>query len=455
MAELVFKSEKERSDAYDKVPEVDDAPVGTNIEEYRVQIDQQLQDIDNAKIIAEGAPIEKKIEQKPVTKPIQNDPVNSSSSGISKEEAEIELLRNRNRDLEQLRSDADEAHNERILKFEEKLEKLEASITQPNNTIQKEKPKTGVDHETIAVQNEIEELEKLMNDEDADVYDESYIKNLKKIGTLNQKLNRLLHTKHSDEMRIHTAELNDLKNKQNLEKENTEKADNKNIILSRIAKFREDMIKAGDKSFEGKPYEQMDEDYTDFSKKVASVWYGKSEAKITNAERELAIDKYMNNTPALVEALKTRGIEEPDGMRTFITLSEINATKMGYRLNKATGKWVQMKDDDGDPVKFPSHEAAYNYIKGNDRGRELLEAQRKAALNVTKAINTRANPIELNDPHKGENTNEMTREAAHNLLNTWDEEQVELKRRRNSNDPMVIEYNKALVTLGHSPLAGD
>ena len=449
MADLIFKSEKERADAMNAVPEVDDAPPNTNLDEFRMKIDQDLTDIQNATINPEGAPAVEPNADAVATLPVEEpvtDPIVEPT--MTPEESELVLLRNRNEALERERNDRESLHNAKMQEFEDKLKEIESKNTPIN--LKTDNPKTSTDHQILAIQEEIDKLEEVMNDPEADVYDESYIKNLRKQGSLNSKLNRIIRQTQTEQAELHKAELTRVTNEQNLKKKNLQKEETHNKVLGKIAKFRE-----GKPEFAGLDYGEMDQQYTEFSKKIAEVWHGKPASDLSNAQTELAMDQYLKGTPALMEAAKNRGLKEPVDMHKFITLSEINATRMGYSLNKISGKWEQMKDEYGNNVNFPNHDAAYNYIKSSTRGQDLLKAQNSAAKGILKAVNTRANPVELNDSHLGDNVQDMTKEEAHNILAKFDEQDIELKRRRDFNDPMVIEYNKALVTLGHTPLAND
>lgn len=447
MAELTFKTEEERVQALNNVPEVDDAPPNTDLEEYRLKIDQDITDIQQAKIVGDEDPNNPPADP-PADPPAaghQDPPATPPAANIA---ADLELERKRNETLLLDRDKREETFNNRLQEFEAKIKKFEEGNNSPSTP--KSPADTPNNQEITAIQSEIDKLEVQMNDPDVEVFDEDYIKIMKKKSDLDSKLNRLLIKSQSDQMTVHKKELDDLKRAQTLKTEKKEKDDARDKVEARLDKWRD-----SHDELKGKSYREMDDMYTKFAKEVGAIWYGKAFAEVEPEEAELAVDQYLKGTPALVTAMSNRGVQEPEDLRKFILLSEINATKMGYKMNKSSGKWEPATDDDGVPINFPNFDAAYDYIKGSNKGKDLLDAQNSAAKNVLNAVSQRANPVELNDDHKGAPPDEMTKEQAHNVLNTFDEEQVEIKRRKNDADPMVVEYNKALVTLGYSPLAGD
>ena len=47
MAKLVFKSVEEREKAYDEIPDIDEAPANTNLDEWQAEQEQKIQDVLN------------------------------------------------------------------------------------------------------------------------------------------------------------------------------------------------------------------------------------------------------------------------------------------------------------------------------------------------------------------------------------------------------------------------
>jgi len=141
-------------------------------------------------------------------------------------------------------------------------------------------------------------------------------------------------------------------------------------------------------------------------------------------------------------------------MREFLVLSDINALKMGVKLNTTTGLWTELLNDDGKQINFPDLDTAYDYYKKQKgtTGQELLDAERAAAKSVMAAVMTRANPKELDVAHVGEVNLEMDKETAAKIIQDTDEGEIIMEARRDINSKKVQLYNKASVVLGLDPI---
>ena len=120
MPELTFKSEEDRMTALNAVPEVDDAPPGEDLDEFRLKIDQDIDDITGAKILKDGEeppadppPADPPQDPPPADPPADPPPADPPPADppITPEKARIELLENQNRYLEEQRVKDQEAHD--------------------------------------------------------------------------------------------------------------------------------------------------------------------------------------------------------------------------------------------------------------------------------------------------------------------------------------------------------
>jgi outer membrane receptor for ferric coprogen and ferric-rhodotorulic acid len=136
-------------------------------------------------------------------------------------------------------------------------------------------------------------------------------------------------------------------------------------------------------------------------------------------------------------------------------LTDISTLQQGAVLDKFSGKWQQLKTPSGDDVRFPDLKSAYEHMqtqKGK-RGEELLKAQQQAAQSMMHAMTRRADPVELTSENQGTgDVGGMTEDRAMQIIERYTPDSIMIRARKNFNDPLVQEYNKALKKLGHAVL---
>lgn len=419
---MKFKSEEERLKALNELPEMDDVPVGKKIDEWETELESKLKEIQDAEIesLTDTQSVQQIQDTSTNTETTQVKPVNNDN-------AELELLRE-----QQLRQ------TESQTAMLEKISNLESKLAS-NQIAKVDTSKADAEIEAIRV-----ELDTLNSDLEKldDVYDESYIKKTNRVSSLNSKMLQAMYKKNQE----YEKEIVRLKTERETVVQKKQQESAKESAFSKIEEFQKSVPELS-----GRSYRELDDDYAKFALKVATTLYGKSQ--ISDAESELAMVKYLEDAK-FKNIITNRGIKEPEDLNKYMVLSETNMTKQGFTLNKTTGKWEALLDDNGERVKFPTFSSAFDYIKGSNIGKLLFDAKQETAKKVAAAIGQRASVVELQGTQSGEPP-VMTKEQAFGILNTADEEKIELKRRKNPNDPLVIEYNKALTTLGHSPLMDD
>ena len=462
---MKFNSEEERMAAYDAIPE--DAPPGVKVEEWREEMEAKLNEIDEAEIDENYQPEEKPDEQTPTETPdprgIEEPPASEEKPPEEKQELSPEEIRVR---------DMREEREQMMAKFEQerqemasKIKSLEEKVAEPPQEKPATEPKPDPkldenDRQIKNIQDQIEELEKTMNEVD-DPYDQEYLKAMRKTSKLTLRLNNLMTERHSIELAKYTQEVEDLKKAQAEERErlakeqeNKEKQTAEQESRKKQIEAMETFRKSAKEFVADKPFEDMEADYADFAVNCAVAYTGKLPNEVTSQDTEIAVQKYLKSTPSLLEKLREKGVQEPKEMREFLIMSDVSALKMGLKLDTTTGKWVEVRDDSGQKINFPSLKAAYNYYKEEKgiTGQELIERERKAAENVVKAIQTRADPKELDEIHRGSGAEEMTQDMALKIIDEWDEYEIIEAARNNIDSAKVRTYNKALMALGQEPI---
>lgn len=453
MPELTFKTAEEQQKALDGIET--DAPVGVNIDTWESETNQKIDEIMNAKI-DENPPADPPADPPPPQDPPKNPidltpndppPADPTAPDVN---AELEQLRRNNEYLQQQnRANERDSQNDKS-DMQKQIDDLKAIVEKGPAVNPKEKAKTEVDHELLAVQDEIKALEVEMNkeDDDDDPDHSTSIKQLKKHGQLQLKLNALKEKKQADVIKQQNKEISELKNTQRLKKEKQDEDELEAKRNTAVEKFRESIPELqGDKKFE-----DMHREYSEFSVEVAAAYFNIPAKKVLMKDAEVAMAKYLEGSEILNQALDSRGIVEPEDMRKFVVLSEVDAVRQGYVLDKVAGEYVQLKDSFGNPVTFPSHKAAYLHLQDEkgDYGKNILAAQRSATKNMMHAM-TRKEPIELTSKEqRGENLDDMTKERAMEIFEKYDITTITLRARKDFKDPLVSEYNKALNKLGHA-----
>jgi len=450
---LKFKSEEDRQAAIAAVPEPEEAPTGVNLEEWEKENEQKLIDIMEADIDPEykegdgdGQDDQNGNQEPPVGQEGNQGAGNQSADSGKKEPPdEKQIMQNRIDTLIEQRDRVITDTNQKMQDLQAQIEELK----QGKSNDDQQETVTQADKEIEKVQNEIKSLEAEMNGIDLEIDQDKYMKSLRTLNSYSLKLTSLVNARSAEILKKQDAQLNQMKQEQELERKSAAKETEQNKMFEMIDKFREDKPE-----FEGPKYSEMDTQYTDFACEIASIYFSKNLNDVTPEDTEIAMQKYLAGSPHLSETVQAKGLQEPEWLRKFVLLSEINAVKMGYVLNKTTGEWEIMKDSQGKEVRFPSMSSAWAHIQDERgmRAEEILKAQKIATKEMLDAMNRRQNPVELEDGHRKDDVGDMPKERADEVLRQFSEDEIYDRAKKNFKDPLVTEYNKALVKLGHSPI---
>jgi len=444
---LVFKSEEDKIKAIESLPE--DPPPGMDITEFEEDLDRKIEEIQNAEV-SEDAPeyneAQESAEAAGEGEKSKTQEEHEDKAGTSVEDNRISMLEERQQRMQQ-------EYEEKMRKREEEWQKKLDEMKPNKEESSKIDADPQLENQILSVREKIKKIKSEISKEDSE-YDDDYNKKVIELNTLTSDLveltdkkNDTIYKKISDLEAKRAKEEEERRNREVEQQKRTAAQQKKDKLDANVEAFRK-----GIKEFQSdKTYQQMEKDYVSFSKELAAQYFDKLPESVSGPEQEVAISKYLNKVPAIMEKVEDSGIKEPEELRKYLILSEVNAMYQGYELDKNSGKWVRMKNEVGDPVNLPNLSVAYEYLqqKSGKKGAELLEAQKQAVEEYKKGMESRSNPVELDGSHQHGTVREMSAEEAHKIINLYDEEEMATLARRNSNSPKLKEFNKALVVLGH------
>ena len=466
---ITFASENERAKAIMDMP--NDPPPNVNVDKWLEEQESLFKKYEEAEIVTgeekddlpdpdapAGEPIPESKEvkdQNPPQDPPQDPPVANPL------EAQLNELKTQMATMQHNHESSMNA------KLEAQKEEYEAKIKELNAGSEPEPTQ-----QTLANQDRIEEIESKLSEMGTqvnslieevegvtDFYDNE--ENIKKVvksqkiqtqmTALQNELSQLYKKNHEQTMKqlgeVSTkAEKEAQARKEEAEKEKQQKeaeAANEKFVNG-LEEFR-----SGHDELKGRNYQEMENDYLQFRDKVAEVYYGKPVSQLTGAQREVAVFRYLDKTPQLVEQVTANGIQEPKDMDQYLKLSDISFALDGQQINKITGNIENITNVRGQKVNMASFDQAYNYIKEKNgiTGQEKLDNEQKAVENYSQASQQRADVTELGSEHQVQDVNEMTSEEAFKIVNAADDVELVMKKRRNPQDPAVLTYEKASKVL--------
>ena len=356
-------------------------------------------------------------------------------------------------DMSELTSKAQKLENENT-ELRKRLEGLEANTPrapqQPGPAAASGDDPAKFDAEIAQVNGELERIEQDLTkynefDEEGIKLSRKHSVTLRKLNDLTQKQNKAMWTK------IATAD--DTRRKESEEQEKARlareasKAESKKAVED-IEEFRKRHKEfGGDGSFM-----ELDTQYKDFAREVAAAAFTKSQAEVTPAEMEIAMKRYLDGAPMLMEALDKKGIRsrEPKGLRKYLIVSELDMLKNGIVLDQETGKWVQT------PYKFRSLDSALDEWKriNGEKAKEQIEWLEKGERNVLDNIEPKgATEIPSGaGAQRGSSKPGLTKAEATEILvkiekNGISDRDIEVMSRENPDNPIVKQYEEALTVL--------
>jgi len=462
---ITFKTEEERAEALSKISsDPADAPVGVKIEDFMQQNEDKLDEIMDAEIKPDEEPDPNKgdgsdSDSIPSLEPDKNPaatpnpaqatkPKPDDGDGRTPDDTDVARLQRRNEALQEQRDQLMADHSNDISKLQQQIDDLRKSKPSPSDG-KTDDDSLPIDTEISVVQNEIKALEDFMNNGEVDVFDEESVKKMRKLNMLSIKLTGLVSKRSQQIIKLQQDEINDIKKTQKVERDNEQRKNNRKTMFKTIEQFRESVPE-----LQGRAYADMDAEYTDFGREIASLWFDIPISKVTPENVEVAVNKYVKKVPELMERVYAKGLQAPKDLEKYVIISDVHALRMGFVLDKRTGEWKQMTDSRGKNVVFPSLKAAWNHYKEENTlpKANKVDKENKSAKGIIDAITKRANAVELDGSHKETDIVEMSKDNAQNIVAKYSEEYISLIARKNFDNPIVTEYNKALKALDMATL---
>jgi len=425
---LVFRSEDEKVAAIEAIPMT--CPKGKDPDEFMAEMDAQMQAIYDAQVDPAAA------ETPAAETPAAADPIPPS-----REVTDQDLAQNRIKALEEERA-SERAEFERKLAEAnaamEALKKAPAAAPASPAANSKSQAMAAMREQIATLSSDLEKVE--------DMYaDEAHIKKLRDLNVLNTKFNMMLSEHIESDREERATRERDALEAAKKESERTLNARKEEERMQKEITLIESFAK-GKKEFKtDKTFNQMSEDYTNFGRELAAIWFGerpKTDEK-GNQQVEYAVNKFLEGTPVLMEKAKAKGIAEPAGLRQYLQLTEIDLLMKGFQLNRATATWEPLLNSAGQRVSFPNHDAAYDYLRkiSGQTKKDIAEAQGKSAQSLIDATGRRASAVELDSSAHGGGA-DISIEDATNLFSAMDEVEVANLYRTNRKHPKVIQYDQ-------------
>ena len=463
---LTFRSEQERQKAFETLP--DKPPYGTNVDEWKAKILQQENDIESAQIVSDGEGQTGAGETKPDSqnqskgsdtgsewyKPddwrlTKDDIPKDSSFTYRNAKDAVNAVINKENYIKTLK----EQHKAEMDAMAAKLtEKPKASIT-PDGY----KPVAApTDEEMQKVETDLETVQKEMEQLDDD--DPAILGLSKKAVSLTTKMNSL---NRKAIQAASAAEAERIK-QQKAEEEKSKQIETINQTFKKQRMDMDSLRKQTAEFSNSKDFDTMEREYTDFALKVAEAHWNMPVSEFNKKENyskiEVAMNEYLNKTPALLNTLNKKGLigQEPKDLRRYLTITEIDQYRLGRKLNPATGFWEQVHNE------LPDLDTAYyvwkrdngllakQRIEDMDRGaQEMLKAfQRPGVVEIPSGTGSQASTLPLSTEqaeHDLALLDKQARAAGYAEAERW-------IARLQPDDPRVIAYEKAIAALEPQPV---
>jgi hypothetical protein len=214
-----------------------------------------------------------------------------------------------------------------------------------------------------------------------------------------------------------------------------------------------------------KPSREVESDYLEWGKAVASLFFGADVnvySREGRASMKTALDMLGKGAPDIVEKCRLAGVAvtPTDDIRKYLDICDLLDYRDGLRYNPASGKKEVVQrfhPPSGSyiPDAFPSIEAAYENRKVADGvyAKRISEQYRKGGADALAAVAKRDGGIvELDNVITSKNggaTSEMTAEKAMEIIKSIDEETA-VKMKRDGNPQLFNQLEAAYRTIGVS-----
>jgi len=468
MEEKVFKTEEERQKAINDIPEEPPADIKGNFEkeeEWRGKTQAEIDAMMNAKIDP-GLEVKPDEGVKPEegVKPDLSKPPELTEADTLKRQ--LDLYQKERLQMQDEAGHMKVDYETKMQDMDKKMKELEEQIKNPPAP---EKPPE--DHEMKALESDFnsvaEEMKSINKDEDQDAWDKAVNKKIDighKINLLRVKRDNEGRTAFKSEIQQMKANAKKEADEAKKRREQDEEQHQRNVrredlfreinsFTTEHAEFKSDLT-----------YEQSFHEYDRFAEQVAADYWSKPGYKVDARDKELAMIKYKQKNPMIIESLKKKGITEPKSFKIYDTLSKVVQLKQGYKLNEDTGEFYEYKDGAGNRVVFPDMGAAYDHLQKltGKRGEELVKATQEGAKGAAAAMSQRANPMELDEGQERQSIEtEIKPEEALEMLQKedskgeliFDDEKMaalamEADKAGKPMPTIVREYNKYMKAIG-------
>lgn len=373
----------------------------------------------------------------------------------------------------------EEGFNKAKTEYEPKLTALQTEIdalkAKPPEKVVEIQPKL-VKTETLQKYNvAIEELNGITDEDSVEHTDK-----MKNVLLLSQKLREEEGTRHADDINNLKTEINKgvderlttYKTEQDQkEQKRTDEAkfvtdrNEQQVILDKV--YNEIDVFAASAAAPpevktNQKFVDMQREALDFHNQLGEAYEGKPSSSFSQEGWTAVIQKaeldYLNGTPALIEKIKSIGINEPENYNAWKTLDGIDAMRTGWIRNKTTNQWEQrFNPNTGKRINLGDVKTAYNYyLDSTGKREEQTDAEKKiAAEAIIAAINKRdKGMVQLDDSKmtgEGEGQALTKAQAKEYLEKVYDIDFVRGEELRGNYEPLK-KANAALVRLDAEPL---
>ena len=410
---VTFRSEQERLDALDAIPEAPPADVEDK-DAWLREMEQKEDDVMRANIdpafegensLAIGEESEK---EKPEEKPEEDLPYREPVIEPVKEKTEPSSEVLAKIDEMNIKMDAMRAENEKLLSSKTEQESIDAGASA-------EKEMKDAQSVYDDLMDEIEAIEEEDPDQ-ANVLTRKALRASQRLQVMrdnlhNEKLGKFDELRKSQE-EAETKRVADAEKQKDIDSQNVENEKNQRVMANSIDDF-------GNKVSElkmTKDFKEVENDYVGWITEATAANFGTSVGKVTSAQCEQTVANFLDRTPFLMETLEKKGIvaKAPKDMRKYLINTELYLLTKGQEIDSKTGQIVQRD------WKAPDMESAYDIWK-RKRGlkyKDEVDAANKAESELMKVMNP-AGIAETPAPNAGAQTDRsggLSQTEAENML---------------------------------------
>lgn len=444
-----FKTEEDRQLAIGELPE--DAPVGIDVRQWQNEQAAVLDEIMNTALAVEGEVNPEGTASLPPAEAETVAPASTEPTEIEKLTAHFKVQE------KQMEANYATKFANVSSDFEKKIEELKTNQA-PAPAAAEEA--TDFKNKVEEHSNRITELQREMQsikDDDSIFDNNDYINKSTEVNQLNMEINNLRNQEVSklnntvNEMKASAIAESEKRNADALASEQQKQISaEQNAANMKMETFRNKHAELkGEKS-----YSDMEEEFMTFGQQTAAAYFGKLPNEVNTQEIEVAMVKFKEKTPALLEKLSASGVKAPETYPQYDKLFNVKMALQGRKLNSESGVWENMVNELGQKVNLASFDDAYNYINrvNGTIEQQTLDAQQSAVKEFADASQRRAPVTELSSEHQRQDVDDLTKEQANQIVMGADDEELVVLKRQNPSHPKIVTYEKAAALLGFEPI---